>query len=158
MRAAVIALLLLVKSAQAEEPGARIPAELRDCIAIQRNTERLACFDRGIDVLLSRVPAAAAPGAESSFGMHAKAPPAVAVPDAERAAFDTLEAHVRAIETAADGSAVLILDNEQSWRQISGSATLLLAPGDAVTIRRAALGSFLLSTPTGRSAKVKRVR
>ena len=31
-----------------DQAGDRIPAELRHCVGIERNTERLACFDRGV--------------------------------------------------------------------------------------------------------------
>jgi len=34
----------------------------------------------------------------------------------------------------------------------------LLKVGDPIVIRRAALGSFQMTTPNGRSAKVKRLR
>ena len=42
-------------------------------------------------------------------------------------------------------------------RQLDGSDALL-AKGDSVTIRRAALGSYFLTTPAGREHRVKRVR
>jgi hypothetical protein len=58
---------------------------------------------------------------------------------------------------ANDGSAVLTLDNGQVWRQLSGGQ-LLIKVGDEVEINRAALGSFQMKVPTGRTAKVKRVR
>lgn len=160
MRAFAVTWMLLAGVATAGEPAARIPAELRSCVAIKRNTERLACFDRGISALLDPggTAAQAETSAESSFGLFAQAPTQSSPDDPARGQLDTLEARVAAIHTSADGSAVLTLDNDQSWRQISGSATLLLKVGDPVVIRRAALGSFLLATPNGRSAKVKRVR
>jgi len=160
MRALAVAGLLLAGVAMADEPAARIPAELRSCVAIKRNTERLACFDRGIRSLLDpgKTVAQAAPSAESSFGLFAQASTEASKDEPAREQMETLEAHVKAIETAADGSAIIALDNDQTWRQISGSATLLLKVGDPVVIRRAALGSFQLATPNGRTGKVKRVR
>jgi hypothetical protein len=159
MRITAVVALLLAPIAGAAEPAANIPEQLRSCVAIKRNTERLACFDRGIRALSDSQGAqtgAAAPSAESSFGLFAQAPTATRGDTREEV--ETLEARVTQIDTAADGSALIVLDNAQSWRQISGSATLLLKVGDAVVIRRAALGSFQLATPNGRSAKVKRVR
>jgi hypothetical protein len=160
MRALVVGAMLLAAVATAEEPATRVPAQLRSCVAIKRNTERLACFDRGIDALLQSdaESAAGAPSAESSFGLFAQAPTQTNAGAPSRDQIEKLEARVAAISAAADGSAVIVLDNDQSWRQISGSATLLLKVGDPVVIRRSALGSFQLSTPNGRSAKVKRVR
>lgn len=154
------AAMLLGAAAMADEPSTRIPPELRSCVPIQRNTERLACFDRGIEALRGTAAksAADAPSAESSFGLFAQAPTQADAEAPPRAQIEALEARVAAISAAADGSAIIVLDNAQSWRQISGSATLLLKVGDAIVIRRAALGSFQMSTPNGRSAKVKRVR
>lgn len=154
------AAMLLATAAVADEPATRIPLELRSCVAIQRNTERLACFDRGIEALRGSDSKSAAdtPSAESSFGLFAQAPSESNAGAPSRAQIEALEARVAAISTAADGSALIVLDNAQSWRQISGSATLLLKVGDPVVIRRAALGSFQMTTPNGRSAKVKRVR
>jgi len=159
MRVTAVVALLLAGVAGAAEPTANIPAQLRSCVAIKRNTERLACFDRGIRALGESQGAQSGgttPSAESSFGLFAQAP--TATQGETRAEVETLEARVMQIAMAADGSAIIVLDNDQSWRQISGSATLLLKAGDVVVIRRAALGSFQLATPNGRSAKVKRVR
>ncbi|MEO8061780.1 MAG: hypothetical protein ABI821_03430 [Pseudomonadota bacterium] len=162
MRLPAFAAMLLAAAAiaSAEVSATRVPAELRSCVDIQRNTERLACFDRGIDALLQpeAKSAAGTPSAESSFGLFAQAPSQTNTDTPSRAQIESLEGRVVSISTASDGSALIVLDNAQSWRQISGSATLLLKVGDAVVIRRAALGSFQLSTPNGRSAKVKRVR
>jgi hypothetical protein len=159
MRMIAAVALLLAGVAGAADPAANIPAQLRSCVAIKRNTERLACFDRGIRALgesQGTQTERAAPSAESSFGLFAQAP--IATQGDTRDEVETLEARVAQIAMSADGSAIIVLDNDQSWRQISGSATLLLKVGDAVVIRRAALGSFRLATPNGRSAKVKRVR
>lgn len=149
MRMIAVAALLLAQVAGAAEPAANIPAQLRSCVAIKRNTERLACFDRGIRVLSETQGAqtgGAAPSAESSFGLFAQAPTA---PQGDaRDEVETLEARVTQIATSADGSALIVLDNDQSWRQISGSATLLLKVGDAVVIRRAALDRFSSRHPT----------
>jgi hypothetical protein len=160
MRTFLFSAMLLGATASADEPATRVPAELRSCVSIKRNTERLACFDRAIEVLEGAGAKSApdAPSAESSFGLFAQAPAQTDTDTRARSQVDVLEARVAAISAGADGSAIIVLDNDQSWRQISGSATLLLKVGDPVVIRRAALGSFQLSTPNGRSAKVKRVR
>jgi hypothetical protein len=63
---------------------------------------------------------------------------------------------VQSFGRADDGSLIVNLANGQRWKQISG-ADLLIKKGDTVTINRAALGSFQMVLPTGRSAKVKRV-
>jgi len=56
-----------------------------------------------------------------------------------------------------NGDELITLENGQIWRQLSGGQ-LLLKIGDEVEISRAALGSFQMKVPTGRSGKVKRIR
>lgn len=141
----------------AERPSGKLPAELRSCVAIERNTERLSCYDRGIAALLG-ADGAKAPSAESSFGLVATTPH-VDLKRSEELPADVQKVggKVAAVATSNDGSAVVTLDNGQVWRQISGGQ-LLLKVGDEVEINRAALGSFQMKVPSGRSGKVKRVR
>lgn len=152
-----IALLLAASLAQADDVGNRIPPELQSCIAIQRSSERLACFDRGI-AALSAAPGkpVALPSAESTFGLLSseQSTEARAV---KREDLESVTATVRSLARAGDGSLLINLDNGQSWRQLS-SADVLLRVGDSVTINRAVLGSFQMIVPSGRSAKVKRTR
>jgi hypothetical protein len=48
----------------------------------------------------------------------------------------------------------LVLDNGQTWRLVESNPRV--RPGDTVTIKRAALGSYLLVTPSRRSYRVER--
>jgi len=50
----------------------------------------------------------------------------------------------------------LVLDNEQTWNLLDPDPHV--RPGDSVTIKRAALGSFLMTTPSRRSYRVERVK
>ena len=68
-----------------------------------------------------------------------------------------VSAHVTALRHAPDGALVIDLDNGQQWLQTSGSSSPLLEVGHEVTITRAALNSFRMSTPSGRALKVKRL-
>lgn len=142
--------------AWAEDNAAdRIPVELRSCVELERNTERLSCFDRGVAAII-KGDAKAAPTAESSFGLVASTPrPEASRGDASGEVM-SLKAKVTGLRTL-NGDELITLDNAQIWRQISGGQ-LLLRVGDEVEINRAALGSFQMKVPTGRSAKVKRVR
>ncbi len=69
----------------------------------------------------------------------------------------SLSARVTALRHDATGALVIDLDNGQQWLQTSGSSSLLEV-GHEVTITRAALNSFRMSTPSGRALKVKRVQ
>lgn len=157
MRAFCIALLAACGFAWGAEQSANVPAELRSCVGIERNTERLACFDRAVAALMG-VEGAKAPSAESMFGLVASTPRSDA-PRSDDVDEDLrkLTAKVAAVASANDGLAIVTLENGQVWRQISGNQMLLKA-GDEVTINRAALGSFQMLVPSGRNGKVKRVR
>jgi hypothetical protein len=152
-------LLLAGSVAAADEPARSVPDELRSCAAINRNTERLACYDRAVAAMLEgKAPeglAAATP--EATFGLISNARSAPAPNGAEaKANLQSLTASVKGFGRGVDGSLLIQLDNGQTWRQLSGSESLLKV-GDAVTINRAALGSFQMVMPSGRSAKVRRV-
>ena len=76
----------------------------------------------------------------------------------EREELTSVSAHVTALSHDPTGALVIDLDNGQQWRQTSGSSSPLLEVGHEVTITRAALNSFRMSTPSGRALKVKRVQ
>ena len=151
-------LLMFVSHAYAQASADAIPTELQACASISRNSERLACFDRAIAVL-SAGKDSAGPAAtpESSFGLLSspRAPPPKSTA-AQARDLESLSSIVQGFGRADDGSLVVNLDNGQSWKQISGGDPLL-RKGDAVTINRAALGSFQMVVPSGRSMKVRRV-
>jgi len=138
-----------------EKAHDKIPAELRSCVSIERNTERLSCFDRGIAALIGTA-GVTAPSAESSFGLVASTPRADAARGETSDEMKGLRGKVTALKTL-NGDELITLDNGQVWRQLSGGV-LLLKVGDEVEISRAALGSFQMKVPSGRSGKVKRVR
>lgn len=136
-----------------DTPQKRVPVELRDCVGIERNTERLACFDRGIAAIMGRV-GAIAPSTESSFGLVASTRRPGDPDTAGSGELRSVRGKVTELKMA-NGERLITLDNGQTWRQLSGG-TLLLKVGDEVEITRAALGSFQMKVPSGRSAKVKR--
>jgi hypothetical protein len=154
----MIAFALMCTPAFADDAQDRVPPELRSCVSIQRNAERLACFDRAIAVLAAGKAGAtlAAATPEATFGLGASNREPAAAPARESADLQSVQSTVKRLGRAGDGSTIVHLDNGQSWRQLSGGDTLL-KPGDSVTITRAALGSFQMKVPSGRAAKVRRV-
>jgi len=141
-------------AAQATSQGA-LPEAIRQCMTVRNSVERLACYDTAAARLAAGVTSQATP--EEMFGIqaqHNRTQPAAAP---ERAEVTSIEARVARLRETKDGSVLIDLDNGQVWRQ-EDSATLLLKVGDVVTISRGALKSFRLSTPTKRSARVKRIR
>ena len=160
MKLRVSMLVLLCMPAFAEDSTDRVPPELRSCLSISRNAERLACFDRAVAVLASGKDGSALAAAtpEASFGLLATPyTPASAEKETGKSDVQSVQSTVKAFGRASDGATIIHLENGQSWRQLSGGDTLLKA-GDAVTVNRAALGSFQMAVPSGRTVKVRRIR
>lgn len=149
-------MMLFVPAVHAQGAVDPIPPVLRNCASISRNSERLACFDRAMaELAAGKEPSGPAASPESSFGLlsSSRAPPPT---KEESRDLQSVSSTVTGFGRADDGSLVVNLENGQGWKQISGSDPLL-KKGDTVTINRAALGSFQMVMPSGRSMKVRRV-
>ena len=157
MKTHCLVLLLFATGAAAESPSA-VPPELLACASINRNSERLACFDHAIAALAAGTQVSGpAASPESSFGLLSSTSSAAVKSDAAaRADLESVSSTVKGFGRAQDGSLVVLLENGQSWKQSSGNDPLLRV-GETVTINRAALGSFQMIMPSGRSAKVRRI-
>jgi hypothetical protein len=156
----IVSLSLVVSSTLAQTS---VPAEFARCSRIQKNAERLACYDRAVAYLSQPAePQAAAPTAETSFGLQASVPqPPAAAASPESAKSEdvsSITARVTEISSDREGKKVVALDNGQTWREVSKSGLVALKAGDEVTINRAALGSFMMSVPNGRPFRVRRVK
>ena len=68
-----------------------------------------------------------------------------------------IAARVQSVTRTRVGQMVVTLDNGQIWQQGNGEPDVRLDVGDTVTIKKAALGSYILSTPAGRSFRVRRL-
>jgi hypothetical protein len=164
--------------AGAPEPAASVPLiELKACAAMGTPAERLACFEQ----LAGRVPAVAhepsvpaqsaparsapAPSApatsasapspspappKESFGLYSAEHPAAPKPAAE------FTGKVVGLGVSANGHPTVEIEGGQLWEL--DRADPLLATGDSVTITRASLGSFLMTTPSGRTNRLHRLR
>ena len=131
-----------------------VPPALRACANVKRNSERLAIERLSSDSVSTD--GAAERSAEASFGassVRSEEP----VRTLAREELTSVSAHVTALSRDAAGALVIHLDNGQQWLQTSGTSTPLLEVGHEITITRAALNSFRLSTPSGRVLKVRRV-
>lgn len=143
------------------------PAGFARCTRIDAADERLACYD-ALGRSVKTPPAAAAPasatadkapapekssaqaaaaGGVNAFGLARHEAPPPAPPDVVRA-------QVAAVTTDRLGKVHVRLDNGQAWSFTAPGA--LLRAGEAVTIRRAALGSFLMTTPSHHTYRVQR--
>lgn len=130
---------------------------LTRCAGVSADDQRLACYD----ALAGRAATAPTPSKqlvpnanppagndEKSFGLDKPLEKAARGPD-------SLRATVAAISTDSRGNVTVQLDNNQTW--IFTDADALLRKGDAIVIKRAALGSFIMSTPSKRTYHVHRI-
>jgi hypothetical protein len=113
--------------ALAEEPAR---ATGQDCASIEKDAERLACYDR-----LFR-------GSTEHFGSK-KVPKAAEEPS-------ELRAHVTEVKRLRDGKYVLTLDNGQVWAQKEVDNTVF-DPGDEIVIRRGSFNSYRIGPAGGKS-------
>ena len=146
----------------AQDGMQEVIGNMRACGAEQDDARRLSCYDKQFRQTAppsSRPDSPAVPGAlsaEERFGLNAELerkehgtgqPPQL----------DKLAGHVTAVSYKLRGEAVVTLDNGQVWEQVEVGSHVTLKPGDDIRIRRAALGSFWLSTQDV-GFRVRRVR
>jgi hypothetical protein len=161
-------------SAGAAEAGAG-DADMARCAVITQTSARLACFDalaaasanRGapasgqtpLPVPVAPAPPAAiapkaAPDDSRTFGLSPPQPhPISARPLAIKARVATISAGQPGV-----GHPTVVLDNGQTWAFVEAVDDPRLAPGATVTIKRAALGSFLLTTASQHTYHVHRTQ
>jgi len=152
---AMVANLLLANAVGGPEPAASNPASA--CTTLRNDRERLACYDRAM-AYHADGQHDAHPLPESMFGVNREMTHATSAnEESHREAIDSITARVKALRKSAQGAQIIELDNGQVWLQTQGSE-LLLAPNDPITISRGAMSSFRISTPSQRSARVKRVQ
>lgn len=117
---------------------------------------------------MSVTPASAAPAGPAAvpattaaglFGLDSSTAVAELGAAAGVVALRELQATLTAVDRAPDGRLLLILGNGQAWSQVD-ARRVTLHTGDEVRIRRAAFGSYLLSTLDDRRSalRVRRIR
>jgi hypothetical protein len=142
------------------QAGNPLPEQLKACVSLKRDPERLACYDRAVGLIQSGSTAAAAPSAENMFGASSSIEPAPRASDASgQGELKQINGRVTALHTTTeDKLIVLTLDSGQVWRQQDLDAHLTIDVGDSVSIARASLGTFRITDKRGHSARFKRVR
>lgn len=167
MRYALTALLILFASpAAAQSDSAQPPrpealAGVYACAEIQDDAQRLACYDASV----GRMRQAETEGqfvavdrqqAESmrreSFGFSLPSITNVFRGGGDGEELDRVELQVDRILTRADGRRIFVMADGQRWVQVLAERASNVRAGDRVTVRRAALGSFMLVSERGGSA------
>jgi hypothetical protein len=180
-----LALLTSLQAFGQQAPGTP-PGTLAGCAAIEGPSERLSCYDHLAGRPVAPPSATPSPIAHNSAGAlappnnssspgaplppSAPSPAAVAPPAPSPQSFGlytaehplppvapTLSAKVIALGTSYAGNATVTIEGGQLWELLDG-ADPVLTEGQTVTIRRAALGSFLLTTAAKRTHRVHRLR
>lgn len=156
----VIALLTGSASAAAADESAD---QLRACVSEPDDGRRLDCYDRAMGRQTAPMPTgqSAKPpetpplSAEDRFGLNAeqarRKQNAEQEPELER-----VVSTVTKLAQRPQGELVMTLANGQVWAQ-KQALSFEVDIGDAVTIKAAALGSFIMSTASGRSTRVTRI-
>jgi hypothetical protein len=144
---------------------------LARCAAIAAPDARLACYDAlahrppdatpsasaGKPSAVAEKPSAAAPASAAAnsaqdpnnFGLNlAQQHMAFAGPT-------SMKARIEAINSGPNGQTYIVLDSGQTWT--IGENDGWLSKGDAVTIKRVALGAFLLTAPSNHTYHVRRL-
>jgi hypothetical protein len=160
--------------------------DMARCAAIQAPDTRLSCYDALAHRPTDKMPAAvaktapplAAPPTAATSTSPAPVPSAAAVqPPATVAAIAAdpqnfgltavqqhtadlgpkIEtAHISIVSSDQSGRTFVVLDSGQTWTVMDSDGRL--SSGDAVTIKRAALGSFLMLTASNHSYRVRRLK
>jgi hypothetical protein len=175
---------LALAAADAGQSKATV-AELARCAGIPVPDQRLACYDALAGVTPSQpqsAPAAAAtrpitaaPDATAQPGPAPQSPAPQGTVPAQTATADmqdfglaprplkvapkgpeSIKAVVDRLTEDRLGNVYVVLDDGQTWTFTDSDQQL--RPGDSVTIKRAALGSFLMTTPSRRSYRVRRLQ
>ena len=151
---------LLFPAAYASSEG-----DLALCRAIAEDAARLTCYDKlpdhptpGLATAAHLAPSAAAvsPSSETLFGRDTVQSEELVRRAAGISRLDEVTSRVSGVERNPLGKLVLSLDNGQVWVQLD-SSTVRIESGEVVRIRRAALGSYLLTGAGGkRSIRVRR--
>lgn len=165
MRLVFISLLALAcatpAAAQQEASTPQVLDQVYSCSSITSDQARLACYDAAVGHLreaqtsgnLVAVDRAQAQEIErDAFGFHLPTLPRIFgrggnEPGAEAVAELRLE--IARVVRRRNGPATFTMTNGQVWTQIDDANAFNARPGGAVTIRRALLGSYLMSVDAG---------
>ena len=127
------------------------------CAQLRNDTERLACYDQAFGKPAAAAAATAAAPNEQ-FGFSEKELARNTGQSAAPAAPENVTAAITSLVRRHDGKFVVTLDNAQVWAQSEINSQADVEIGDAIILRRGALGSYLLVTKAGIGTRVKRVK
>ncbi|KAF0184640.1 MAG: hypothetical protein IV086_03505 [Hyphomonadaceae bacterium] len=163
------------QAAPAPRSSPEVLAKVYACTALTEPQARLACFDAEVASLKSaesegQFAAVDATRARQiqreSFGFSLPSLPQLGLPTFRRSSeepgsddgFDSQSMKIARLGRF-DGRSSFVMENGQVWVLVDTSDNRLARPGVDVTIRKAALGSFLMSVEAGgRALRVRRAQ
>lgn len=167
--AASAILLFATAASAANDKRAEVFNRLVACRAVADTGERLACYDRQVQVLdaaeraeevviLDRAQVKEAQRSLFGFSLpklnlfgHGKG--AASGTDESLASIDAV---VTSIGRDADNRLIFTIEDGARWHQIDGRPSLFIKRGMQVTLKRAALGSYFASFRGANSIRVRR--
>lgn len=159
MRCLVVVPFMLLSGQALAQEG--LPAQVYACAGMEEASQRHACFDALVPELKRAQGATAVTGAAPKSALTAPVLSASEVQAAKaekEASPDRATFTVTAITRASDGKYRLTMDNGQIWRQVDTTRLRNLGEGPwTAEIRKAALGSFLLTVGDSAAVRVERV-
>jgi hypothetical protein len=163
---ALAAVFISLGSMVSGRTGAADQSKGAECAALDDPAARLACFDAAFPRTPHTGPpnpakvavATDEPASEArNFGLSATQRNAID-PKPAQPPLPATTAAVKTVRRLPSGYLLIGLDNDQLWQQTEFDSRVWLQPGDRVTIRQAALGSYLLDTPAHFSTRVRRLQ
>jgi hypothetical protein len=144
--------------------------DLSRCASIASPGTRLACYDALAHRAPEVVPSAAASLSATPASVAPPAPVAAARPSDDPKSFglSAVQRHVAVVGPKEEsglivsltanqtGHSIIVLDSGQTWTVLDDDG--FVSNGDHVTIKRAALGSYLMTTPSHHIYRVHRVQ
>lgn len=145
------ALILFAMALVAMPAAAQTGATAHPCAGVVEPTDRLACYDKAfppaagvrsdvVDLEARRKKAT------EDFGLNQRQLFDRQPEELREIEPDRIEGIVKRVVERATGERVVTLENGQAWLLTEGTSRGRLAAGDKVTIREAALGSYMLLT------------
>jgi len=137
------------------------------CGAIADDPARLACYDAAFGRAATKsmgtgLPAAseadAAAQAKKEFGLSESDKRALDPARAGPTRPDSIAAKVAAVSKRPTGEWVVTLEDGQVWAQAESDTRAMIRVGDEVTVRRAALGSYVLVSANRVAMRVRRIK
>jgi hypothetical protein len=167
--AALVALSTMAAKADTTPTAPDALARVYACAAQADNALRLACYDSEVGALrtaqakgeITAIDKQQAKKLEQeSFGFNLPSLPTIAFPnlfgDGGEARTDTVSTIISRV--TGQQKPTFVMENGQVWQSVDSETNRNARPGTAVSIRRAATGSFLMSVEAGGAAlRVRRV-